>query len=267
MKGHVMAAMARHLWRQHHRPMLIMAGGVMLFQFLITRMAPAPEDVSWLSTMLAAVPSQLLALAGGQAAFGSASGVIAIGYGHPFVLLLLSVWAIRLPSGALAGEIGRGTMDLLAARPMGRWQLVAAVYAAIAAGLALLTAAAWAGTAIGLSLRPLGVTGRPFAGVAAMAWLLFMTWGAIGLLVSATRRDAGAAIAWASGVMATSFVVDYLARVWKPMARLSPFSLFAYYRPQDIVSAGVHLADIVRLAAVAVVAIAIAVVVFNRRDL
>ena len=138
---------------------------------------------------------------------------------------------------------------------------------AVAGGLALLVSAAWAGTAIGLSLRPVGITGSRFISVAAMAWLLFLSFGAVGLLVAATRREAGPAIAWTSGLIATSFVVDYLARVWKPMAGLRPMSPFAYYQPQHIVSAGVRGSDVVRLAGLMVVATVVAIVLFRRRDL
>ncbi|HYN10716.1 MAG TPA: ABC transporter permease subunit, partial [Vicinamibacterales bacterium] len=212
MTGQVISTLVSHLWRQHRWPLLIMAAGVMLFELVITRLAPAPDEVSWMSGLVALVPSQLLALAGGEVAFASPSGVIALGYNHPFFLLLLGVWAVRVPSGALAGEIGRGTMDLLAARPVGRGEVVLAAFAAVAAGLGLLVLAAWTGTAIGLSVRPLGFTGSRFVSVAAMAWLLFVSWGAVGLLIAATRREAGPAIAWISGVMATSFVLDYLGR-------------------------------------------------------
>ena len=267
MTGAVIRTLVSHLWRQHRWPLLTMAAGVMLFELLITRLAPAPDEVSWMSGLVALVPPQLLALAGGEASFASAGGVIAIGYNHPFFLLLLSVWSVRVPSSALAGEIGRGTMDLLAARPVGRGQIVLAAYAAVAAGLALLVSAAWAGTAIGLTLRPLGVPASRFVGVAAMAWLLFAGWGGVGLLVAATRREAGPAIAWTSGIMATAFVLEYLARVWKPMAGLEPFSPFSYYRPQRIVTTSLSPSDIARLAAMMVVAVVAAIVVFRRRDL
>ena len=111
-----------------------------------------------MSQILSAVPPPLLALAGNDIGGLSPGGFIAIGYGHPFMLLLLSAWAVRVSSAALAGEIGRGTMDLLAARPIERWHHVVAGALAILGGLTLLTAAAWTGTSIGLSVRELGVS-------------------------------------------------------------------------------------------------------------
>jgi len=97
--------------------------------------------------------------------------------------------------------------------------------------------------------------------------LLFLTWGAVGMLVSALRRDAGGAIAWTSGLIAGSFVLDYLARLWKPMNGLRPLSLFAYYRPQTVAAAGMAVKDMVPLALVLLTSLAAAQIALSRRDL
>jgi ABC-2 type transport system permease protein len=256
-----------HQWRRNRLPLVPMALGLALFQLLITRMAPAPDEISWMTRMMAMVPPQLLAIAGSDMGALTPGGFLGIGYGHPFLLLILSAWAVRVSSGALAGEIGRGTMDLLAARPVQRWQHVAAAFLAVAAGVALLASAAWAGTAVGLVWRPLGVSPLQILRIAAMAWLLFVTFGAVGLAIAATQRDGGAAMGWLSGAIATSFVLEYLARIWKPMSAFRPFSLFTYYDPQHVVKAGLNGADAAKLAGVAIVALVVAVVVFRRRDL
>jgi ABC-2 type transport system permease protein len=256
-----------HHWRRNRLPLVPMAMGLALFQLLITRMAPAPDEISWMTRMMAMVPPQLLAIAGSDTGALTPGGFLGIGYGHPFILLILSAWAVRVSSGALAGEIGRGTMDLLAARPVPRWQHVGAAQLAVVVGVALLAAAAWAGTTVGLQLRPLGVSPWQMLRIAAMAWLLFVTFGAIGLAIAAGQRDGGSAMGWLSGVIATSFVLEYLARIWKPMSAFRPYSLFTYYDPQRVVRLGVDGADVVKLAGVAVVALAVAIVVFRRRDL
>lgn len=262
-----MGALLRYLWRQHRAVLAPMAGALMLFEFLLTRIAPAPSEVSWMSGLLAIVPPQLLALAGSEPGALSPAGFLSIGYGHPFFLLVLGAWTVRVTSAAVAGEIGRGTMDLLASRPITRTQQVAAAYAALGVGLIVLTGAAWAGTAIGVAIRDIGVHARTFVPVAAMAWLLFATFGGVGLIVSVLRRDAGSAIAWTAGFIAAEFVLEYLARLWKPIAPLSAVSLFAYYRPQALVTGGSATREALTLALVAVVTVAVAIAAFRRRDL
>ena len=260
------AALIVRLWRQHRVALLIMAAGLALFEFVVTRIAPAPGEAGFLAGILALMPQQMSAFAG-ELALASPRGVIAFGYLHPFFLALYSAWTIRVTAGALAGEIGRGTMDLLAARPVPRFALVLAAWVVMAGGLMVLGAAAWAGSAVGLSLRSLEVAPFEIAALPVMAWLLFTSWGGIALVIGATRREAGAVIAWASGLIATSFVLEFLSRVWAPVQGLRPLSLFAYYRPAEIVQAGVPLGDPAVLAGVTLLGLAAAVLVFRRRDL
>ena len=260
------ATLVGHQWRRHRAALATMAVAAGLFQFMLTRMAPTGSE-SWVSRAMGSVPPQLLALAGGALTDMLApAGFLAIGYAHPFFLLLLGAWVVRVSCGALAGEVGRGTMDLLAARPVPRWHFVAAGMLASCGGLVVIALGAWGGTAFGSSLRDLGVA-KDLAPVAAGAMLLFTAWAGVGLAVSAGRRDAGSAIAWTAGIIAVSFVLDYLARLWTPIGALRPLSLFRWYETQALVHSGLEWRAPAVLGGVAVAGVAVAVAVFRRRDL
>jgi ABC-2 type transport system permease protein len=263
----IATALAGRLWRQHRLALSVIAAGLAVFEFVVTRIAPLPGETGFLGGMVALLPPEVSAFVNEQLALASPGGVIAFGYLHPFFLALLGAWTIRVGVGALAGEIGRGTMDLLAARPVPRWAQVMAAWIVMAAGLVVLAAAAWVGSAIGVTLRPLGVTAARLWALPFMAVLLFVSWSSLVLLISATRREAGPAIAWASGLIATAFVVEFLARVWSPLAWARPLSLFTFYQPQSVISAGPGLADPLRFVVVALAGLAAAVFVFERRDL
>jgi ABC-2 type transport system permease protein len=259
----------RHHARIHRVPLLPLAAGLALFEWMMTFVAGEPLVSRFLTSALQAAPPELLALLNQDLLVGvSARGIVGVGYAHPFALLMMAVWAVRVPSAALAGEIGRGTMDLVAARPVARASQVTAALLALLGGLGILAAAAWSGTLIGLTLRPLeGVSAWQYLPVAAALWLVFACFGAVGILVSAMAREAGTAIAWLSGLLAGSYVLDYAARVWPRVASLRPASLFRYYEPQQVVSAGLALHDVVVPAAVAATALLLAFAVFARRDL
>ena len=260
------ATLLRHAWVRHRVVLLITAAALCLFEFVGTRLAPTPNEVGWVSTLFATLPANLRALLGNEVAL-SPAGFLAVGYAHPFFMILLSAWIIRVTSAAVGGEIGRGTMDLLASRPVPRWHFVAAGAVAAAVGVAAIVLAAWLGTAIALGTRPIAARAAAFWPVILGAWLLFTAWAAIGLAISATRRDGGAAIAWTTTIMALSFVLDYLARLWAPMSWLRPFSLFRYYEPQAMVVSGVAVLSVVLLAGAIVGALIVATVGFARRDL
>jgi ABC-2 type transport system permease protein len=49
--------------------------------------------------------------------------MLSIGYVHSLVQTILCVWAIGRAAGAVAGELDRGTLELLLAQPLPRWNL------------------------------------------------------------------------------------------------------------------------------------------------
>jgi ABC-2 type transport system permease protein len=245
----------------------VMCAGLAIFALILTRVAPSPGEMGFFEALVAMIPKPVLAMIGGEVAISSARGIIAFGYIHPFFLAIMTAWILRTTAGALAGEIGRGTMDLIASRPVSRVALIMSSWAMAIVGIALLATSAWIGTAVGLQIRVLDVTAREMAIVPAMAALMFAAWTSISLLISASQRDAGPVIAWAGGLIVVSFVVLFLSQIWAPAETIRPLSLFTYFQPQEIVSRGAATKEIMVLAAVTVVALAAAIGVFQRRDL
>lgn len=257
------------LWRRHRGALLLLAAGNAVFHWAITRVVPAASETGLVRELLEMLPGPVRVLLGEDfVANLSARGFLAFGWVHPFPLLLLGVWAVRVSAGSLAGEVGRGTMDLIASRPVARSAQVAAAALAIVAGLAVIASAGWGGSALGLATRALeGVRSRDFLPVAGMALLLFTSAGSVTLFVSAVCREGGTAISWSAGLLAGSYVLDYLARVWSAIAFLRPLSLFRYYDPQRILREGVASQDVAVLACVGAVGLILAFAAFSRRDL
>ncbi len=264
-----LAAMVVHQWRRHRLVLVLVPLGLLLFEFLVTRIVPSPAQTAQLSAFLAVLPPQVLQVFGlKDAASVTARGVLGFGYVHPFVVLLVGLWTVRVAAGGLAGEIGGGTMDLIASRPITRTALVLGVAGVTATGIVLAAAGAFVGTALGLVTRDLGdVHLVEFVRVAAGLALLFAGWAGVTLLASAVYRHGGGAIALVSGAMAVTFAVDYLARAWQPLHALRPFSPFAYYDPPAILRSGFAPHTVEVLGGMAVVGLSGAVLLFRRRDL
>jgi ABC-2 type transport system permease protein len=255
-----------HHWRRHRAVLAALAGGMFLFHALITRVAPVASQTQAFQSMIQLMPPVFQRILG--TAFFNARGVIAFGYEHPFVLLIMSVWAIRVSAGALAGEIGPGTMDLLGSRPVSRRAMVAAALVALLAGLGVIIGSGWIGTALGLATRPvLAVSPLRYLSIALGCWLLFAALGSVALAISALHRQGGGATAWSAGLVAASFALDYLARAWDPIHGAGRLSLFTYYRTKELYDAGVLTTDALVLLGVAAVATALAFAIFARRDL
>jgi len=265
----ILRALLGHHWQRHRVPLVLMAVAGGLFEWAFTRIAPSSSASPLVEEVLRFAPPALQRLLGEDImASVTPTGVLGIGYVHPFLLVLMSVWVVRMSAGALAGEIGIGTMDLIASRPVTRTSQVGAAAIGIMGGISLIAAAAWAGTAIGVAGRPLeGVEASEYLAVAGGCWLLFAAFGSVGLAISATRRDAGSAIAWTTAIIALSLVLDYVGRAWDKMTPFRFLSLFQYYGPPRILRDGLSGVDVAVLASVAGVGFLAAFVVFQRRDL
>jgi len=89
-------------------------------------------------------------LMGGEAIqIENAMHMLSIGYVHPLMQTIFCIWAIGRASGAIAGEIDRGTMELLLAQPLARSRLILAQLLLDATTIPLLCLSLWAGNWIG----------------------------------------------------------------------------------------------------------------------
>jgi ABC-2 type transport system permease protein len=229
--------------------------------------------------------------------FQRASDLLAVGYLHPLIQVIFCLWAIGRASGAIAGELERGTMELLLAQPLARWQLLLAHLAVDVVVIPLLCLSMFAGTYVGIWLvGPLTVdtselANLPFAvqldpdlltldpwlvwpGLWCSAGLLFALSGTT-LWLSACGRFRWRTVGVATLLALVMFLVNLLGQLWDDAAFLRPFTLFYYYQPQLITLQGVWQVSVAGgavpmvplLFGVGALGYAAAAWVFLRRDL
>lgn len=99
-------------------------------------------------------PGQILrTLIGGEkVTLERAMDMMTIGYVHPLMQTVFCVWAIGRAAGAIAGELDRGTMELLLAQPLARFRLVLAHLSVDLVAIPILCLSLWAGTILGTYL-------------------------------------------------------------------------------------------------------------------
>jgi ABC-2 type transport system permease protein len=218
---------------------------------------------------------------GDNVTFGHAFDSLTIGYVHPLALTILCVWAIGRSAGVVAGELDRGTMELLLAQPIARWRVITTHFVVDLVTIPLLCLCMWVGTLVGTYVFDLthltaGDT-KPIdpwyigAALPNIAALLFAVSGYTVLLSSASRfrtRVLGLAVLLAL----IMFLVNLLGQVWTNIEALRPFTVFYYYQPQAIILGipGAELQavrNVAVLVAVGLAGYALALVIFCRRDL
>lgn len=77
-------------------------------------------------------------------------GRVALAYDEPIVVFGVSIWAIARGSDVIAGELNRGTMEMLLAQPLSRRQILWTQAAVTVLGTAVLACSAWFGTFAGV---------------------------------------------------------------------------------------------------------------------
>ncbi len=187
-----------------------------------------------------------------------------------FMPVMVGIWSVVALSGILAGELARGSLEVVAGGPISRRRLalekLGSHVAALAAVVAILAGATYGslvtfGTLPGDQVEFAAVLGQH-------AWVFLATLapGAVAFAV-APLVGRGAALGIGSIVLFGSFIVNGYATsvpAFDQVRGLSYFNLTAGHRPMagawDWGSIGV-------LGALVIVALAIGIVAFERRDL
>jgi beta-exotoxin I transport system permease protein len=181
--------------------------------------------------------------------------------------VLLLIFAIGAGARGIAGEEERGTLDLLLSTPIRRRRVVLDKFVAMALGTLLLAGLAWIAA---LVLGPAFDLTIPFDRLTAASLNLFLialAFGAIALALGAARGGRGFAIGVTAALALLTFLLKTFAASlsWlRPYRVLSPWH---YYLGHDPLRTGFHLVDPIVLLAISVVALAIALVTFEGRDL
>jgi ABC-2 type transport system permease protein len=189
---------------------------------------------------------------------------------HPIVLALLWAQEIIFCTRVPAGEVDRGTVDLLLSLPVSRWQVF------------LCESAVWLFT--GLILVCSGLLGSLLGGLAADEEMrqpigrvlivainfygLYLAVGGMCWLVSSLSDHRGRAVAVVFALVLVSFLLNFLGQLWEPAHSVQFLGVLNYYRPVAILGDGVWpIADMLVLVTVGGICWLIGGVVFARRDI
>jgi ABC-2 type transport system permease protein len=163
--------------------------------------------------------------------------LLTIAYVHPLTQTVFAVWAIGRSAGALAGEMDRGTMELLLAQPLPRRQVVLTHLAVDLVTIPVICLCVLAGTALGASAFGLGEhidMGRFPPALLNAAALLFAISGCT-MALSAAGRYRWRVVSIALGAALVQFLVNLLGQLWDVLEPFRPLTLFYYYQPQAII--------------------------------
>ena len=250
----------------------LLGAGLATFEFLLARILPAFNEemlAQWLQ--VAFVRQMVAAMLGVDPdGVGGLSMFIAFGWAHPVVLLLVWSHAIIFGTRVPAGEIDRGTIDVLLGLPVSRTRVYLSETGAwLVSGVAVV-ALGVAGSVlggIGLDADQRAAPLRLLA-VGANLYSLSLCVGGLAFCVSSLSSRRATAASIVTALVIVSYVLNVLGAFSEPVRRLGPLNLITYFRPVYMIRDGIWpWRDMLILLGVAATAWAAGLLVFRRRNI
>lgn len=204
----------------------------------------------------------------------TSTGLLGTLYTHPIVLVMHGVWAAIRGTDAVAGRLERGTLELLLARPIRRTTLLATHIGISGLGSVALSVAVLLGVGAGLRTATFDDPPSLSAFVPLTLNLASLSLGMLGLatLVSSRGRYTRSVLGTVAAIFLVEFILSIVAQGWPAGRGLRYLTFFAAYEPQVMLTNTpepwwlcFRLGAI--LLTIGAASIAVAAVVFHRRDL
>lgn len=189
-----------------------------------------------------------------------------------YIPILLSIYCIIVSTSTLVGEEDNGTLELIVAMPLSRWQILTAKAMALCVAALFIISIASIGNAFILAVikinTPINVT--PFGFFTALISSLPLAFGfiMIGFFLGAILPNRRLSATVMTIFFIASFFVENIAGMVKSLEPIRYFSLFNYYNTTEtIFTEGPQLSDIVILLGIAAVFFILALISFKRRNI
>ena len=159
---------------------------------------------------------------------------------HPVPLALAWAHAIVSCTRVPAGEVDRGTADVLLGLPVSRWEVfLSETIVWLGCGAAILMAGLAGNVLGGLALPPEQRPNMPRVLVVLINfYCLYCAVGGFAWLVSSFNDRRGRAMTIVFLVMLALFLLNYLAQFWQPLDRFVFLSPLHYHRPVNVLGNG-----------------------------
>jgi len=263
------SARVSHIWTKtasEHQGLLLVTAAIMFLMMgvMMGPMFALIDDA--LAGMLEGFPEVLLALFGGGD-MTTPEGWYQLETFGMMAPISVMVATVAIGTAALAGEEDHRTMGLLLANRISRTKVVLQNVIAMVIYGFVVGAAIFAGVAIGSLLGGLGMSVGNIAATSLLVTLVGLVFGGLALALGAATGKPRVAIYGTVGIALVLYVLNAFLPFNDTFAGYAKWSPFYYYLTSDPLINGMNWGHGAVLTVLAAALIALAVLVFNRRDL
>jgi ABC-2 type transport system permease protein len=252
---------------EQRRPLLWWSLGTVAMVLIIVAYYPSVRDDPSLTDFMESLPEAAQAFSGGVGIdFSSPDGWVNSQFFSNVGPLIFIIYGVILGAGAIGREEDRGTAELLLTTPVPRRRIVIEKALAFVALLALLGLVLFVSLLLGAEAFDMELGAGDVLAASAQTALLGAVFGALALAISAAMGPRGHAAAISGAVAFAAFILYSLAPVVESLDEVQRASPFYWYQSDDPVANGFNLGHTGVLVAATAAMIAIAVWLFDRRD-
>lgn len=181
--------------------------------------------------------------------------------------IMLAILLISIASGSFAGEIERGTNEMVLSRPISRARLFAGRYLFGVCAMVLFVVVSVFAVLPLAALHGVDVVAGRFLFIAALGALFGLAVFSVSLLVSALVSERGRVSMIMGGLLVVMYVLNVVAALKENLSDLRYLSFFHYFDYQTVLTKGTITATSIWVfSAVIVVSTIAGVLLWKRRD-
>jgi len=255
--------------RDERWAMVWWASGISLLAALLIAFFPSIRGNDDFNSLVQAYPDNLKALFGVTELTDITSAVGFLnaelfGFMAP---LLFIIHGVVLGSGAIAGEEGRGTLEILLTEPIARGKLVAQKFAAMITAAVVLALVLWIVLVIGAIAIDMDVSALRLAAASFSVMLLGVTFGTLAFAAGCFTGIRSTSVAIAAAVAVGTYFLNAASGIVSYMQAAKWLSPFYYYNGADPLANGLNPAHVAVLLATSAVLLGAGYFGLRRRDL
>jgi ABC-2 type transport system permease protein len=211
------------------------------------------------------IPAAIQAFIGSDLSFATAPGFLSGEY-FSWIPILLIVYAVIQGTGAIAGEEGSGTMDLLLAQPIPRASIVLQKSLVVITGSVLIVAIGWLGFLVSIPFVDIDVTLADAAIASANMLPITLLFFALSLWAGAVAPSRSSAAGVAVVVATAAYFINTLANGVESLRNLKYATPFYYYGSGLSLVHGIDWPHVGLLLGIAAGFVVLAMRAFSTRD-
>ena len=236
-----------------------------LVLFIASLFETAVQMRAQLEQLLSTLPSEIMLFVGGIDRVFSPAGFLDTRF-FSLMPLILGVWTVIVGSGLIVGDEENGTLDLILAQPVRRFDLIVGRWLAFCAALLGILVIAWAGLIIATTFTPVKLSVFDAALPFVSLFGILIWFGGLALVLSLILPSRRLAASLTGLILAASYFITTFALIDPSLRGMANWSPLTYYQGGAALE-GFNTGNFIGLLLMSFVFVALAAWLFQRRDI